>query len=109
MADNTVLNAGAGGDTIATDDVGGVKHQLVKVEYGALDSATAVAPAIVIAVKKKYAGSFNAEIDQTNNVGMNSSTAKPPSAASGPNARRAVRWSAIAPPNHITTLRRCAP
>lgn len=42
MADNTVINAGSGGDTIATDDIGGVKHQLVKVEFGAADSATQV-------------------------------------------------------------------
>lgn len=34
MADNTVLNTGSGGDTIASDDIGGVKHQRVKIEYG---------------------------------------------------------------------------
>lgn len=44
MADNTTLNAGSGGDVIATDDIAGVKHQLVKVEYGAADSATPVSP-----------------------------------------------------------------
>ncbi|NIT58413.1 MAG: hypothetical protein GWN00_19955 [Aliifodinibius sp.] len=42
MADNTELNAGTGGDTIATDDIGGVKHQRVKVQYGADGSATDV-------------------------------------------------------------------
>lgn len=35
MADDTVLNAGTGGDTIATDDVGGVKYQRVKITVGA--------------------------------------------------------------------------
>jgi hypothetical protein len=35
MADNTVLDAGAGGDTIASDDIGGVKFQRVKLIYGA--------------------------------------------------------------------------
>lgn len=45
MADNTTLNAGTGGDVIATDDIGGVKHQLVKIEYGAADSATQVSAA----------------------------------------------------------------
>lgn len=40
MADNTTLNAGSGGDVIATDDIGGVKHQRVKVEWGADGSAT---------------------------------------------------------------------
>lgn len=45
MADNTTLNAGTGGDVIASDDIAGVKHQLVKVEYGAADSATQVSAA----------------------------------------------------------------
>lgn len=35
MADNTDLNAGSGGDTVAMDDIGGVKHQRVKMQYGA--------------------------------------------------------------------------
>ena len=34
MADNTVLNVGAGGDTVASDDIGGVKHQRVKLVHG---------------------------------------------------------------------------
>ena len=42
MADNTVLNVGSGGDTIATDDIAGVKHQLVKLEFGLVDTATLV-------------------------------------------------------------------
>ena len=43
MADNTTLNVGTLGDVIATDDVGpGVKHQLVKVEFGADGAATMV-------------------------------------------------------------------
>jgi hypothetical protein len=42
VADNTVLNAGSGGDTIATDDIGGVKHQRVKVEFGVDGAATDV-------------------------------------------------------------------
>jgi hypothetical protein len=40
MADNTELNAGTGGDTIATDDIAGVKYQRVKVTHGA-DGAAA--------------------------------------------------------------------
>ena len=35
MSDNTVLNPGAGGDVVATDDIGGVKFQRVKVNFGA--------------------------------------------------------------------------
>lgn len=42
MADGTVLNAGTGGDTIATDDIGGVKYELVKQVFGPLDTATLV-------------------------------------------------------------------
>jgi hypothetical protein len=43
MADNTALNAGSGGDTISTDDLGaGVKVQRVKCQYGADGSATDV-------------------------------------------------------------------
>jgi hypothetical protein len=35
MADNTVLNTGSGGDTVASDDIGGVKYQRVKIVIGA--------------------------------------------------------------------------
>ena len=42
MADNTTLNTGSGGDTIASDDISGVKHQRVKIQYGADGSATDV-------------------------------------------------------------------
>lgn len=35
MADNTTLNAGTGGDVIASDDIGGVKYQRVKPTLGA--------------------------------------------------------------------------
>jgi hypothetical protein len=34
MADNTVLPTGAGGDTIASDDIGGVKFQRIKLVHG---------------------------------------------------------------------------
>lgn len=34
MADNTVLNVGTGGDTIASDDITGVKFQRVKMTLG---------------------------------------------------------------------------
>lgn len=42
MADNTVLNAGVGGDTIASDDVVGIKYQYVKLADGTADSATPI-------------------------------------------------------------------
>jgi hypothetical protein len=40
MADNTVINPGVGGDTMASDDIGGVKHQRVKISIGGDGSAT---------------------------------------------------------------------
>ena len=45
MADNIVLNPGSGGSSLATDDVGGIHYQLVKLAHGALDSATVVSTA----------------------------------------------------------------
>lgn len=45
MADNTELNVASGGDTIATDDIAGVKHQRVKIQHGADGSATDVSSA----------------------------------------------------------------
>lgn len=42
MADNTTINRGTDGDTIATDDISGVKHQKVKMEFGADGTATEV-------------------------------------------------------------------
>ncbi len=45
MADNTIINTNTTtGDTIATDDIGGIKHQRVKVGYGADGSYTDVSP-----------------------------------------------------------------
>ena len=35
MSNNTTLNVGAGGDVIASDDIGGVKYQRVKLTMGA--------------------------------------------------------------------------
>lgn len=35
MADNTIINPGTAGDNIATDDIGGVKYQRVKLIHGA--------------------------------------------------------------------------
>jgi hypothetical protein len=40
MADNTTLNAGTGGDVIASDDIAGVKYQRIKLSVGA-DGAAA--------------------------------------------------------------------
>lgn len=53
MADNTVQT---GADTIATDDIAGVKYQRVKVTYGADGSSTDVATASPLPVLQKVAG-----------------------------------------------------
>ncbi len=42
MADNVLLNLGSGGETLATDDIGGIQYQLIKLSHGALNSATIV-------------------------------------------------------------------
>ena len=42
MADNFVTNAGAGGNTYASDDITAVHYPILKIAYGALDSATLV-------------------------------------------------------------------
>ena len=42
MADDVTLNSGSGGDVIAADDISGVKHQQVKIEFGANNTATPV-------------------------------------------------------------------
>jgi len=51
MADNTVLNSGSGGDTIASDDIAGVKYQRVKVTFGADGSATDAATTAPLPVR----------------------------------------------------------
>ena len=53
MADNTLLNAGTGGDTIATDDIAGVKYPISKLAHGALDSATIVSTASGLPVQQQ--------------------------------------------------------
>jgi hypothetical protein len=50
VADNTTLNPGTGGDVIATDDVAGVKYQVVKLAVGADGAAALVANANPIPV-----------------------------------------------------------
>lgn len=51
MADDLILNPGAGGDTIAADDILGVKYQRVKISVGADGSAADNSTAAPLAVK----------------------------------------------------------
>lgn len=59
MADNTRLNPGASGDLIATDDVGGVKFQRVKVNYGDDGAATDVSLASPLPVVGRLEEAIN--------------------------------------------------
>jgi len=45
MADDILLNPGSGGDSVAADEIGGKKHQRVKVQFGDDGSATDVSSA----------------------------------------------------------------
>jgi hypothetical protein len=44
MADDIILNAGSGGSTVATDDIGGKHHQRVKLSVGADGAASDAVP-----------------------------------------------------------------
>jgi hypothetical protein len=55
MADNVAITPGAG-TNIATDDVGGVQHQRVKVEYGGDGSATDVSNATPLPTFDRHDG-----------------------------------------------------
>lgn len=57
MADNVLLNGGAGGDTCAADDIGGIKHQRIKIEHGADGSATDVSSASPLPTRQNGATS----------------------------------------------------
>ena len=83
MVDNTVLNTGSGGDTIASDDIGGVKHQRVKVQHGADGSATDVSAASPLPVDQQSALPTGAntigkvDTNQVNLVSTDNSTTTP--------------------------------
>lgn len=53
-ADYLELNAGSGGDKMATDTIGGVKHQEVKVQFGSVGTATDVSSADPLPVVAGY-------------------------------------------------------
>ena len=54
MADNVILNAGVGGDSIAADEIAGVKHQRVKVQYGIDGAAVDCSPANRLPIAELY-------------------------------------------------------
>lgn len=71
MADNTQLNAGSGGDLIATDEIGGVKHQRVKVQHGADGAATDVSAASPLPVDVRADNAGGLEVVQNTAADLN--------------------------------------
>jgi hypothetical protein len=62
MADNTTLNPGSGGDVIASDDVSGVKYQVVKLDVGGDGATSGVTADNPLPVQDSNAGSLLSRI-----------------------------------------------
>lgn len=71
MADDIELNAGAGGDTVAADEIGGVKHQRVKVQHGADGAATDVSTASPLPVDVRSDNAGGLEVVQDTAADLN--------------------------------------
>lgn len=69
MSDNVILNPGSDGDTIAADDIAGVKHQYVKVEFGANNTATPVSASDPLPVTAAVTGSVAVTNTPLTNMG----------------------------------------
>lgn len=67
MADNIVLNAGAGGATLAADDISSVWYQIAKLAFGALDTATLVSTSAGLPVQQQ--GSWVVDSHAVTNAG----------------------------------------
>jgi hypothetical protein len=77
MADNTTLNTGTGGDVIASDDIAGVKHQRVKVEWGADGTATEVTDTTTGALPVKTSASGSVIANSTTPLGIGATYTTP--------------------------------
>lgn len=75
MSDNVQANAGSGGDLIAADDIGGVKHQRIKISQGADGSATDVSSAAPLQVTLANTGANTNKILTTPDLPSGASTA----------------------------------
>lgn len=76
MVDNVTRNATSGGAVIATDDVSGVHYQVVKLAFGALDTATLVTQATRLPVASERLAAARGDITGLEIVrahGLNSS------------------------------------
>lgn len=65
MADNTTINLGAGGDTIATRAINGVKHQQTLTEFGdGVGGATEVSTTDPLPIVQAAAQLLNMEVTE---------------------------------------------
>lgn len=71
MADNVTLDPGAGGATLAADDIAGTHHQRVKVQHGADGSATDVSTASPMPVDIRSDNSGGVEVLQDTAADLN--------------------------------------
>lgn len=94
MADDVILNLGSGGDTIAADDVGGVKYQVVKLAVGADGAANLVANANPIPVSDA-GGTLTVDGSVTANAGTNLNTSALALEAGGNLAAAATSLAAL--------------
>lgn len=68
MADNFVTDPGSGGETFASDDIGGIQHQRVKIQYGTDGSATDVSDSNPLPIDDA-GGSITVDGTVTSNAG----------------------------------------
>lgn len=68
MSDNIIINPGSGGATIATDDIGGVAYQRIKVQHGADGSATDVSTASPLPVTLANTGANSTAVKVDNSA-----------------------------------------
>lgn len=80
MASNTTLNPGAGGDVIATDEIGGVKYEVVKVAFGAAGAVTFVDAAnglpVIVTGSALPTGAATSALQTTGNASLAAIDAK---------------------------------
>lgn len=104
MSDKTRIDNGTTGDNIATDDVGGVKHQRMKVEFGDDGSATEVSATyplpVGVASPPLPTGAATSAKQDTGNSSIDSKTpalGQATAAGSVPVVLTAAQLAALAP------------
>lgn len=113
MADNTVLPVGAGGDTIADEDIAGVKYQRVKLVDPTVGSTTGIGTVanplnVANASLPLPTGASTSALQTTGNTSLSSIDTKTPAlgqqlaAASSPVVLTAAQLTTLTPPAAIT-------